>query len=71
MKITKDWIILLLFSLITVLSWVGFEVYRIWHTTTYTEVLEEQMRELSPKLDQEGLKILRSSSPNPAGSQER
>lgn len=62
MKLTKDWIILLVFSLITVLSWIGFEAQRIWKTTTVTPILEEQTRPLNPELDQEALKILRSSS---------
>ena len=62
MKVTKDWIILLIFSLITVLSWIGFEVERIWKTPTFTPVLEEQMKPFSPELDQETLEILRSSS---------
>lgn len=62
MKITRDWIILLSLTLVTIAAWIGFEVYRIWHTPTFTPVLEEQMRTLNPALDQEALKILRSSS---------
>lgn len=66
MKITRDWIILLSLTLVTIAAWIGFEVYRIWHTPTFTTVLEEQMRALDPKIDQEALKILRSASGEPA-----
>lgn len=59
MEITKDWIILLVFSLITVFSWIGFEMQRVWKTPTFTPILEEQMGLFNPELDQEALEILR------------
>ena len=62
MTISKEWVILLVFSLITTLAWIGFEVHRAYTTTTIPEVLEEQMAPLNPELDQEALKILRSLS---------
>jgi len=60
-KITKDWILILICSLITVLSWVGFEIYRVWNTPTVTPLLEEQMKPLNPELDQRAIEILREA----------
>ena len=59
---SKDWIVLLILSLITTLLWTGFEIHRAYTTTTIPEVLEEQMKPINPQLNQEALKMLRSLS---------
>jgi len=59
---SKEWVTLLIIALITVFTWIGYEVHRIQTTTTITTVLEEQLEPLNPELDQEALLILRSLS---------
>lgn len=58
----KEGIVFLVLSLVTTFVWIGFEVHRVYTTTTIPEVLEEQMKPINPELDQEALKILRSFS---------
>ena len=47
----RDIVVLLISTLITVASWVGFEVYRAYVKTTATPEVEEHLRELDPTLN--------------------
>ncbi len=50
-KIDRDIVIILVMTLITVVSWAGFEIYRAYTKITITPILAEQLREVSPVLD--------------------
>ncbi|MFW6109841.1 MAG: hypothetical protein ACOC6Q_00195 [Patescibacteria group bacterium] len=58
-KITKNAIILLVVSLFTVTSWIGFELYRIWKAPASIKVTEEELETFEPKLDNEAFTTLR------------
>lgn len=57
----KDWIVLLIISLITSLAWIGFEVYRAATQPTIPEIQEEYIKSLDPTLDQTALEIIRAT----------
>ena len=59
-KLGKDALILSIMTLITVLTWIGFDVYRVFHQPLVTEVTEAQMRPLNPKLKLETLEALKN-----------
>lgn len=44
-------VMLLVMTLVTLVSWVGFEVYRAYTRVTVPTVLARQLLELDPKLD--------------------
>ena len=50
-RIDRDIVTLLIITLITLASWVGFEVYRAYTRREVPEVLASHLRELSPKLN--------------------
>lgn len=50
-KVDRDIIILLGLTLMTLVSWVGFEVYRAYTQVPVPAVLEKHLRQLSPVLD--------------------
>ena len=58
---SKDWIVLLVLSLITSFAWIGFEIHRAATRTTIPEVKPGAIEPLDPKLDQKVLNLLRSS----------
>lgn len=60
-KLGKDALILSIITLLTVLTWIGFDVYRAAHQTTITKVTEEQMVSLDPKIKTETLESLKSN----------
>ncbi len=61
---SKDWIILLTFSLFTSFIWVGFEVYQTMTDLEFAEIKEEEIEPINPTLDQEALELIRSAGKN-------
>ena len=59
---SREWIPLLVLSLITTFTWIGYEIYRAATTITTTEVLERQMNPVNPELDQTTIEMLRSAT---------
>jgi hypothetical protein len=49
----KDIVVLLVSTLITVVSWVGFEVYRAYVKVEVPENIEKNLTELDPVLNKE------------------
>lgn len=60
----KDALIVSIFTLITVLTWIVFDVYHAAVTSTITEVQERLMAPLDPKIDEETLVQIRFRSRN-------
>jgi len=50
-KLGKDALILSIMTLITVLSWIGFEIYRTATMSTISRATREQMTPLNPKIE--------------------
>ncbi|PIS21760.1 hypothetical protein COY33_01475 [candidate division WWE3 bacterium CG_4_10_14_0_2_um_filter_42_7] len=57
---TKDNILLLLFTFITVLAWIGFDVYHVRIAPALPKVTEDLILPISPDIDQTTLEGLRS-----------
>ncbi len=51
LKFGKDALVLSIITLLTVLCWVGFEVYRAYTQTTIPQVIRELARPLDPNID--------------------
>lgn len=49
-KLGKNALFLSLISLLTVISWVGFEVYKTSNKTTITKVTKKQMAPINPNI---------------------
>lgn len=60
-KLGKDALIVSILTLLTVLSWIGFEVYRIATQSTIPEVTQEQMVSLNPKIKKEVVDDLKNN----------
>jgi len=60
-KLGKDALIFSVLTLITVLTWIGFEVYRTATKTTIPEVTQRQMAPLEPKIKKETINQLREN----------
>lgn len=58
-KLNRDLFNLSIMTLITVLTWAGFDVYRAFHQVEIPQVLERQIQPLNPQLDQEVFANLR------------
>lgn len=48
---SKDMLIISIFTLITVMAWIAFDVYHAAVTSTITQVQERLITPLDPKLD--------------------
>ena len=59
-KLGKDVLILSIMTLITVLSWVLFEVYRTVAKSTIPELTQKQMVSLDPKVNREIIQTLKN-----------
>ncbi|TSC85739.1 MAG: hypothetical protein G01um101416_810 [Microgenomates group bacterium Gr01-1014_16] len=57
-KIGKDVVVILVSTCITILAWVGFEVYRAYFKPTIPGEVEKYLTPLSPSLDTQILDIL-------------
>lgn len=62
-KIDRDIVVVLVMTLITVVSWAGFEVYRAYTKIVIAPVLAEQLREVNPVLDLGVLEIIEKREP--------
>lgn len=62
-QIDRDIVVLLAFTLVTLASWVGFEVYRAYKQVRIPEVLQKHLQEVSPVLDTSVLDTLEKRSP--------
>ena len=60
-KLGKDILILTIITLITVLTWVGFEVWLAATKTTITKVTQEQLAPLNPNVPQEIIESLKNN----------
>lgn len=60
-KFSKDVLVLAIMSLLTVLTWIGFEVYRAATESTIPRVTQEMLAPLKPTLDQETIEQLKES----------
>lgn len=58
-KINRDALILSILTLITVLTWIAYDVYQALTKYTLPEVLEEQMRPLEPRIDRATLEKIK------------
>lgn len=47
----RDLFYLSIMSLLTVLTWLGFDVYRAYHRVEIPQVLKKQIQPLDPQLD--------------------
>lgn len=61
----KDMLVISIFTLITILAWIVFDVYHAAVTSTITEVQQQLMTPLNPKLNTQALKNVRRSSNQP------
>lgn len=59
----RDIVTLLVFTLITLSTWVGFEVYHAYSKPIVPEVLARHMRELNPALNTSVLTALNARLP--------
>ena len=60
-KFSKDVLVLAILSLITVLSWIGFEVYRAATESSIPRVTKEMLIPIQPNLDRETIEQLKQS----------
>lgn len=60
-KLGRDALILSIMTLITVLTWIAFEVYRIAMETTLPKITQQQMIVLSPKIRTDILESLKTN----------
>ena len=58
-KTNRDILVLSILTLITVLTWIAFDVYQALTKYTLPQVLEEQMRPLDPKIDRAKIEKLK------------
>jgi len=57
-KINRDLFYVSILTLLTVLTWIAFDVYQALTQYTLPKVLQEQMRPLTPKINQAKIKKL-------------
>lgn len=60
-KLGKDILILTIITFITVLTWVGFEVWLAATKTTITKVTQEQMSPLNPQINKQIVESLKDN----------
>jgi len=60
-KLGKDALILSVTTLITVLCWIAFEVYRTATTTTIPKVTQQQMAPLDPRIKRETIEKIKEN----------
>lgn len=56
----KDALILSILTLLTVLTWIGFDVYRALTKTAVPEVLQKQIDPLNPRINRETIERLKT-----------
>ena len=60
-KLGKEALILAVMTLVTIITWVAFDIYRVSKKTTIAETTKEQMRTLDPKINKELVDSLKNS----------
>lgn len=60
-KLGRDALVLAIMTLITAMTWVGLEVYRVSVKTTIPKITQEQMQVLSPSLDTKAIEDLKAN----------
>lgn len=60
-KLDKNTLISSILTLITILIWIGLDVYRALTKTTITKVTQEQMQPLEPKIKKDVIQELKSN----------
>ena len=61
-KLGKDTLVLTIITLITVLTWVGFEIWLTATKTTITKVTREQMAPINPQINTQVIELLKNAS---------
>jgi len=61
-KLGKDILTLVIFTLITALTWVGFAVWSAATKTTINKITQEQMAPLNPQIKREVFESLKKNS---------
>lgn len=61
LKLGKDALIMSIMTLLTVLTWIGLEVYRTYNQTSIPKVTQEQMLPLNPVLKTEVIEALKAN----------
>jgi len=59
LKLGKNVLILSIMTLITVITWIVFEVYRTATKTTIPQITQEQMMTLNPQIKKETIEELK------------
>lgn len=62
-RIDRDIVVVLISTLVTVVAWVGFEVYRAYAKVNLPTGIEQYLGELDPKLDVTVLDYLEKRDP--------
>jgi AICAR transformylase/IMP cyclohydrolase PurH len=60
-KLGKRYLVLSILTLITVITWIGFEVYWVSIRTTIPKVTQEQMATLNPKINRGVIEKIKES----------
>lgn len=60
LNLGKDALMMSIITLLTILTWIGVEVYRMATKTTIPEVTQQQMLPLNPTLKREVLESLKT-----------
>lgn len=60
-KLGKEVLILTVMTLLTIVTWLVFDVYRVSQKTTIAETTREQMRVLNPKINKDIINALKNN----------
>ena len=60
-KLGKEALILAVMTLMTIITWLAFDIYRVSKKMTIAETTKEQMRTLDPKINKEIVDSLKNS----------
>ena len=63
MNTNKDTLVVAIFTLITVMAWIVFDVYHASVTSTVTEVQQSLMTPLDPQFDNQVISKMRNRQP--------
>lgn len=61
----KDIFFLSLLTFLTVVAWIGFDIYHAAVTSTISPILEKQIQPLTPKFDTEIVEVLKKNLVSP------
>ncbi|PIS13888.1 hypothetical protein COT65_01850 [Candidatus Shapirobacteria bacterium CG09_land_8_20_14_0_10_47_13] len=60
-KLGKEVLILTVMTLLTIITWLAFDVYRVSQKTTIAETTREQMRVLNPGINKDVITALKNN----------